>query len=586
MPFIPENIIDQIVNRVDIIEVISSYIPLKRAGRNLKALCPFHSEKTASFIVSPQRQIYHCFGCGQGGNVFSFLMQYEKLTFQEAAEMLARKAGVELPKTTATQQSKSIANVIYEINEIACKWYESNLTSAVKAKNYLEQRNLTEKTVKEFRLGFAPLGFNNLLNFLRTKDYTLQTLEKAGLVVQKAAGGYKDLFNNRLIFPIADIKDRIIGFGGRVLDSSLPKYINSPETTVYTKGRNLYGLNKAKEHIREKDYLIVVEGYLDLITLNQAGIGCVVSSLGTALTQEQAYLIKRFTNNVVMIFDSDKAGEMATLRTLDIFIQEDMQVKVAVLPKGYDPDLFVRKQGIKQFLDILGGALDLFNYKLSVLKSMFNLTEVYGKAKISEEMLNSISGFKNAVIKSEYVKRLAQELHIDEEALKVELKKIEVSNRKVTPANVKKSYTSNSDINATERLLVKLLLEQPERIDKIKQMVQPSDFQDKRFALVIKVLFDSVGKEQFVQPHRLINYFKDSEISSLIPQLLAEPEPIPEDSDNVIKDCIKRIKYRGYKKSLSILHEQIALAKDDPERLNGLLNEYDSLIKLEKMGKG
>jgi len=581
MPFIPEDKIDQILSRIDIIELISSYIPLKRAGRNFKALCPFHSEKTSSFVVSPARQIYHCFGCGQGGNVFTFVMQYEKLTFQEAAEMLAKKAGIELP-STSSGASKSINAMIYEINELACKWYERVLSSdiGVLGRQYLQKRGIKEQAIQEFRLGFATKDWDGLLKFLRQKNLALRVLEKAGLVVSKRGGGYRDLFHNRLMFPIVDIRDRVVGFGGRVLDNSLPKYINSPETSVYIKGRHLYGLNIAKGYIREKNYIIVVEGYLDLIALKQVGIGHVVSSLGTALTEEQARLIKRFTQNVVMIFDSDKSGELATLRTLDIFIKEDMDVKVAVLPKGSDPDSFIRSQGKEKFSLALDSAMDLFSYKLKILKSMFNINDIHGKAKIIHEMLQTLHCFRNAVIQSEYMKKLGQQLDVDEQALKTEMKKIKTPRSRL-PDKIIPSAQIPKHV-AAERLLLKILLDDPERILKLRERINPSDFQDGRFSLLIKALFDLSIKNTILAPHQLINHFLNSEISTLISELMSKKEPILEDKDKVLDECIKRIKQSSHKIQMHQLHEKIRSVKDNPEELNRLLNEYNCLMKSGK----
>ena len=467
------------------------------------------------------------------------------------------------------------------MNELACKWYENNLLSQSGGRGYqyLQKRGISRETAKEFRIGFAISSFDGLLNFLRQKNFTLNVLEKSGVIVSKAGGGYRDLFRNRLMFPIADIRDRIIGFGGRVLDNSLPKYINSPETSVYVKGRNLYGLNKAKEHIRGKDALIIVEGYLDLITLKQAGIGWVASSSGTALTEEQARLIKRFTQNVIMIFDSDKAGEMATLRTLDIFIREDMNVKVVVLPGGSDPDSFLRDQGKDKFISVLNSAQDLFSYKLKVLKSMFDVGEIYGKAKVIHEMLASINCFRNAVIRSEYLKRLTQELGTDEEALKIELKKISTPRTKIKMPDKAKPDAPASKYVAAERLLIKVLLENPECISILKERIAPSDFQDRRFATLIKTLFDFSKQGELAHPHRLINHFLDSDIAALISELMSNAEPIPQEKDKILDDCIKRIKQSNYRMQLNQLHEQIQLTKDNPEKLNRLVEEYNSLMK-------
>ncbi|MDD5027638.1 MAG: DNA primase, partial [Candidatus Omnitrophica bacterium] len=338
---IPENILDDILARVDIVEIISGFLPLKKAGRNFKACCPFHHEKTASFMVSPDRQIYHCFGCGESGNAFKFLMRYERLDFPEAVEALARKAGVVLPRDeTPGPKSSGLSTQVYRINELAANFYSANLNSpaGLRAKEYLLKRTVRPETISALKLGFASDSWDGLLNYLRSKGASLGLLEKSGLAIAKEGGGFYDRFRNRIIFPIFDIKGRVLGFGARVLDNTLPKYVNSPETAVYTKGKNLYGFNLAKDGIRENDFVVIVEGYLDFILPFQEGLKSITASLGTALTIEQARFLKRYTHNVVMVYDADTAGELATLRSLDIFIEEEMNVRVVSLPKGLDPD--------------------------------------------------------------------------------------------------------------------------------------------------------------------------------------------------------------------------------------------------------
>ena len=354
---IPNEIIDRVLDKVDIVEIISAVLPLKKTGQNFKACCPFHEEKTPSFVVSAPKQIYHCFGCGAGGNAIGFLMKYEKMEFPEAIKVLSEKAGVQLPRSAEYSGPKnSLYEKLHQANETACSYYEKNLRSeqGKEAFAYLIGRGLTEKTIKEFRLGFSTDSWQGLVDHCKTGSIDTATLLKAGLVLQKTqTSNFYDRFRNRIMFPIFDQRGKIIGFGGRSLDSSLPKYMNSPETPVYTKGRNLYGLNFSKEQMRRQSYVIIVEGYFDLILPYQNQLKNVVATLGTALTPEQISAIKRFTKNVIMIYDADKAGEAATLRGLDLLISEDMNVRIALLPKGLDPDSFVRKEGREKGLRIL-----------------------------------------------------------------------------------------------------------------------------------------------------------------------------------------------------------------------------------------
>ena len=352
---ISETIINQILDKVNIADIISGYIPLRRAGRNFKANCPFHHEKTPSFMVSPDKQIFHCFGCGAGGNVFGFLMKYERLEFPEAVQLLADKLGIEIPRSSAPPEERSEISKIHSANDAAANFYHYTLLKMEHGKaacEYLKKRGVTEECIKRLKLGYAPPEWDSLFNHAKRKGLDHKILEKSGLALPGREGGFYDRFRHRIIFPIHNHKGQVIGFGARVLDETLPKYINSPETPVYNKGSHLYGLNLAAEHIKQKDFVIVVEGYLDFLTPFQAGIGNIVASLGTALTQDQVRLLKRFTKNITMVFDADSAGESASLRGLDIAVGEDMNAKVAALPQGYDPDKFTRELGADKFLDI------------------------------------------------------------------------------------------------------------------------------------------------------------------------------------------------------------------------------------------
>lgn len=579
---IPENILDDILSRIDIVELISSYIPLKRTGRNFKACCPFHHEKTPSFIVSPDRQIYNCFGCGESGNAFKFLMRYEQMDFPEAVEVLARKAGVILPQKVAEDnKTQGIITQIYRINELTAEFYTFNFESkeGVKAKDYLLGRGISPETIKALKLGFALDKWDSLINHLRAKGFNLALLEKAGLIVSRDGGGYYDRFRNRIVFPIFDVKGRVLGFGCRVLDNSLPKYINSPETLVYTKGRNLYGLNLAKEAIRDNDFVVVVEGYMDFLLPFQEGLKPIVASQGTALTSEQVRLLKRYTNNVIMVYDSDIAGELATLRSLDIFIEEEVNVRIVSLPKGFDPDSFVRKQGIGEFRKEIENALDLFDYKLKVLKSRYDIKDTTNKAKVCGLMLETINKLKNAILKAEYLKKLSLQLGVKEEALLDEAKRVK-------PARFGQGHKESDkkkplSISPTEKLLMSLMLEENSLINRIRESLSPQDFVDERICRIVSVMFNLVEQGKEVKPQTLMNHLED-EVSSLI----CEPEFLPEGlslehKERMADDCLKRIKNEGRRVKRERLHEEIKAAQyaGDEKRLNSLMEEFHLLIK-------
>jgi len=585
---IPDNILEDILSRINIVDLIAEYMPLKRAGRNFRALCPFHHEKTPSFMVSPDRQIFHCFGCQESGNAFKFLMRYDHLEFPEAVEILARKVGINLPQ--ASQQDPAVLNLstqLYKINELAEGFYAQVLNSpeGAVAKKYLLSRNISETTIKSFHLGFAPDKWDGLINFLRAKNISLNLIEKAGLVLPKDKGGYYDRFRNRLIFPIRDLRSRVLGFGARVLvdkDKLQAKYVNSPETPVYIKGKHLYGLDLAKDAIREQDFAVVVEGYLDFMMPYQQGLKNIVASLGTALTEDQVRLLKRYTQNVVMVYDADNAGQMATLRTLDLFIEEAMEVKIVSLPTGFDPDSFVRKNGIDSFLMRVKLAANLFDYKLTNLKSRHNLKEIEGKARISSEMLPTINRFKNAVLRSEYIKRLAEELSIKEEPLLEELGKFKAKQPRTDVKFPDKK--EQLMINPTEKLLINLMLEEDELARRIRQELEPADFQDKRISRLVSLIFDFIEQGKAIEPSKLLNYLDDKESLEYICESAFKSEVSEENKEKVVNDCIKVIKNKRVFLRRQRLQEEIRIAEGlgDEEKLNTLRDEFCNLIKRSK----
>ena len=581
---IPENLLEDILSRVDIVELISGYIPLKKAGRNFKANCPFHHEKTPSFTVSPDRQIYHCFGCGESGNAFKFLMRHERMEFPEAVEILAKKAGVILPEQDKPEIARavSLTNQLYKVNEFAVSFYENNLhaASASVCRDYLLNRGINLQTIKEFHLGLAVSSWDSLINYLKSKNVSLSLMEKAGLILPKDAGGYYDRFRNRIIFPIFDIRSRMIGLGARVMDKTLPKYINSPETPVYIKGKNLFGLNLSKDYIRQDDFAIIVEGYLDFMIPYQEGLKNIVASQGTALTLEQIRLLKRYTHNVVMIYDGDSAGEIATLRSLDMLIEEGLNVRVVPLPKGMDPDMLVRREGINSLKHKLADAKSLFDYKLEVLKSHHNINDAHGKSKIVSLMLSTISKFDNAILRGEYTKRLSEEIKLPEHYILEELNKLK-SNAVGIPDEdllVKKSV---SGVNPAEKLLIKFMLEEKELIEKIMQELSPADFSDTRTAKVVSLMHDLFTQGKNIEPSILMNYFSEDDASQLVCESMFMPELPGVEREKAVNDCIARIKVQRLKSQRECLHIQIKSAQSlgDEKKLNNLINEFHNLIK-------
>jgi DNA primase len=591
-----DTLINDVLDRCNIVELISSYLPLKRAGRSYKATCPFHAEKTPSFIVSADKQIFHCFGCGAGGNALSFLMQYEKVNFREALEILAQRSGIPLPEPDKDDYQRSrddLAKNLYSLYEKACRFYHDNLLKgpeAQEARNYLQKRGISKESAQHFKLGYAQAGWDTLIQYLKKEGTGLSLIEKSGLVVSKENGGYYDRFRNRILFPITDIKDRTIAFGARVLDDSLPKYINSPETPVYSKGKNLFGLNLAKDAIRSANLVIVVEGYLDMLAPYEAGIKNIVASLGTALTIEQIRLIKRFTDSVVMLYDADPAGEIATLRALELLIKEDMQVRIALLPSGEDPDTFVRKFGTEAFVQIIEAAKPIFDFKLQYLLSKYPAHTIAGKDKIVREILPTIKKFPSHTAQAEYIKIAAEKLVVNEKALLEDLKNtsVEDDDEVANQQSLAVDHYKLSEIPITERMLVKLMLDEIHLVDQLRTKIDPSDFIEEKLRKIVGFIFNFFLEGKECKPNILMNYLDDNEAINIISELATMEIHDCPNKEKLIDDCVKRLKRDKVLYRCQELHRQIrdAQALGDHDHLNNLICEYNTLIKKRSLLHG
>lgn len=575
-----EKTIEEIHSKLDIVEVISGYIPLKKAGRNFKGLCPFHHEKTSSFIVSSTKQIYHCFGCGVGGDMISFVMKQERLEFMEALRILADKANVQLPQFggKASGYRRSLANTLHRVNEFCANYYNALLIGSNKAKEareYLASRSLSAPAVSKFKLGYAPPAWDGLLKFAEQKGISNAVLEKAGLIIPGKQGSFYDRFRSRVIFPIFDIRSKIIGFGGRVLDEALPKYMNSPETDIYIKGRHLYGLNFALDDIKAKDFVVVVEGYFDLITPYQNGIRNIVATLGTALTVEQIRLIKRFTSNAVIIFDADEAGEAASLRGLDLLVSEGLNVRIARLPEGVDPDTFIRGKTAADFLKVVETADNLFDYKLKLLIGKFNPAEAEEKARISSEMLPTIKRVENAVLRSDYIKKLAEVLFVKEEALMEEFSKIKLDYSYLGESRVLKESRA---IRPAEKIIIGLMIEAPEMAEEVRGNLTIEDFKNEEIRAIIKTAFTMLDESKTLTAAKIIHRLNDDNLSQIICESLAETENLIE-REKSLNDCILRVKTDNLKLKRERLTGLIkeAETKGDEGQLMKLVRELNSL---------
>ena len=498
---------------------------LKPAGKGFKGLCPFHEEKTPSFMVSPEKQLFHCFGCGEGGNVFNFLMKYEKLSFFEAVKMLAQKSGVPLP---VDEEKENILHKkkerLYKLNNLAANYYRECLFRTNQGKkviNYFKKRGINDTSVEKYRLGYAPSSWDALTNFLKKKGYSYEELIKAGIIRKsKIEGKYIDYFRDRIIFPIFNLSGRVIGFGGRVLDNSLPKYINSPETLVYNKGSALYSLNFAKEDIRKKNYLIVVEGYTDVLVTQQYEFNNVAASLGTALTTKQIDLIKRFTDTVLIAYDADSAGNMATLRSLDLLVRAGLNVKVIDLPQDYDPADFLIKKGEKPFQDLIERSFSLVDYKLKLLCSKYGIKTIEGKVKIIKGIIPTLSVMGNEVELRAQTKKISEELKLSEEAILIELKRYKRGSIDFS-SNFIKLNSVPGNVKA-ERILIGCMLEKEEIAQDILKKLKKEDFSVPLHRQIVAAIEKILKEDKIVDSQKIIDYLADDSAAKFISKILLE----------------------------------------------------------------
>ena len=478
---ISEEILEKIKSQNDIVDVISERVRLRKSGRNFTGLCPFHNEKTPSFSVSQEKQIYKCFGCGEAGNVISFVMKEKNLPFIEAVKYLANRANIPLEMNNG-EKSKSAKkkDLLYRVNVEAAKFFFSNLMNNQNAKEYFLNRGIKEETIKKFGLGFANDSWNSLMFYLRKKGINDVLLEEAGLIsVNKEKGRKYDRFRNRVMFPVFDYQGRVIGFGGRVLDDSKPKYLNSPETLVFQKGTNLYGLNFALKHNMSERYFVIVEGYMDLISLHQYGITNVVASLGTALTINQARLLKRYADKVIISYDADMAGQMATLRGLEILRTAGFDVRVLNIPQGKDPDEYVRSNGKEAFLKLINSAEPLIDYRMKKAEEGIDFKNSQSLILYAKRIMEIISDL-DPVKKDVYIKKASENTGIKEQALYDILKSKMKDNRENDFRNNKeedrsKLYVEPGFLKA-ERSILKIMLKNKEYLQYIEERISENDF--------------------------------------------------------------------------------------------------------------
>lgn len=598
MPYFSDEIIEEVRSRNDIVDVISQYVRLTRKGSTYFGLCPFHNEKTGSFSVSPNKQMYYCFGCGAGGNVFTFLMQYENFTFAEAMESLAERAGVELPKQefSAAQRREADKRArLLEINKEAAKYFYMLLRGerGKHAMAYFKKRELSDETIQKFGLGYSDQYSDDLYRYLRKKGYEDEILKESGLVtIDERRGGY-DKFWNRAMFPIMDVHNKVIGFGGRVMGDGEPKYLNSPETKIFDKSRNLYGLNLART--TKKPQLLLCEGYMDVIALHQAGFDNAVASLGTALTSGHANLLKRYTKDVYLTYDSDGAGVKAALRAIPILKEVGITAKIINMSPYKDPDEFIKALGAEEYQKRIDAAENSFMFEIRILQKQYDMNDPEGKTAFYNEVAKKLCGFSEKLERDNYIDAVAAKYMINTEdlrrlvnqlGLKLEMAGGESTKRRYggetaedSANHAAKTKKKEDGMKQSQKLLLTWLIEDTSLFEKVGKYIAPEDFTEEIYHKVAKLLFAQYEESGTVNPARIVSMFENEEeqreIAGLFNARIHKVET-KDDMEKALKETIVRVKRN------SIDHRSKALAPTDMEGLMKIVQDKKALEQLEK----
>lgn len=589
-----EELIEEVRSKNDIVDVISGYVRLQKKGSTYFGLCPFHNEKTGSFSVSPHKQMFYCFGCGAGGNVYTFLMKYENASFQEAIKTLADRAGVKLPEIEYTPEMKQAINekqTLLEINKEAAKYFYYSLRSPQGqiGYDYLAGRKLTDETMKQWGLGFSNKLSNDLTKYLEHKGYSDEMIAKAGLATRDEVHGTHDKFWNRVMFPIQDVNHRVIGFGGRVMGDGEPKYLNSPETPIFDKSRNLFGLNFARSS--KKGHIILCEGYMDVISMHQAGFTEAVASLGTAFTSGQANILKRFTDSVILSYDSDGAGTKAALRAIGILREVGLTGKVLDLKPYKDPDEFIKNMGSEAFEERIKNARNSFFFEIDVLSRDYNLDDPEEKTRFYREIAKKLCTFSDDIERNNYLEAVAREYTIPSDGLRKMVAGVVnqtglggVTIRPKPMSGVQKKISPDEGIRRAQRILITWMSEEPQIYASIKEYISAKDFTEELYGKVAAKVIEGIESGDFT-PASLISQFEDEEeqkeVASLFNTKISGPDGVPIEMENVqereraLRDIVLKVKensYDYYSKSLA----------SDVNALNEVIQGKKLLEKLRK----
>jgi len=575
--YISDGLIDRISERADIVEVISHYLPLRKAGKNYKALCPFHQEKTPSFMVSSEKQLFHCFGCAAGGNVFNFVMKWEKISFPEAVKMIGEKVGISVAAFNEEGGKAIFKEELYRTNEKVADLFQQELKRMASVQKYLKQRGFTPEMIDKFRVGWAPAS-RDFLKIAQAKGISLENLKKLSLLIpsQKKDGWYA-WFRERLIFPIFTPEGRICGFGGRILDNSLPKYLNSSSSLIFDKGRILYGLNLSKETIRQKEEVILVEGYTDVMALHQRGIRNAVASLGTSLTSSQTRLIKRYTDRVFIAYDQDKAGISATLRGIDLLLENDLEIRIISMPRGVDPADLVNKEGEGSFLKRKDEAPAYFDYRLNLEIQKRPSLRREDKRAIIEEVFPTLAKVRNLITLGELVRSLSQRLDLDEEMIRTEFKRFK---RKERGFLSRPEFLKTEDgQEKRERMLLQLMFDDEAVVKLVEEKWDLDNFTNPDYRRIAKEIIISwkEGKTSF---SRLINQLGEENLSSLISSFSLSKSPFKaDDKEKLALDLIDKWQRSKVRERISELMKNIkeSQRKGKEEKINQWWEELTHL---------
>lgn len=582
--YIPEEIIEEIRARADIREIVSEFVTLQKRGKYYTGLCPFHGEKKPSFTVNVDRQIFHCFGCGEGGNVFKFLMKINNLSFPEAVRSLAAKVGVELParEFRGERAEPGRRERLLRANRLAAEFFQSTLAlpESVKARSYLEGRGMSRDAVRRFSIGYAPDGWHFLKNHLERMKVSPGEGEEAGLLVRKERDRFYDRFRDRVMFPVKDLNGNVVAFGGRVLGQGEPKYLNSPETSVYTKGRVLYGLFDTKEEIRASDRAVLVEGYMDFLSLWQGGVRNVVASLGTALTRQQVQILRRFSKNVVLLFDPDQAGRHAAERSLRLFLEEGIHGWVVLLPEGLDPDAFIRKSGAENLNECIAGAPSLTDYYIGAI--MGPCSTVEEKLEQARQALPVIASMDDAIQRDLFLRRISESIGVKEAVLEKEVRKW----RDRKPAEKDPPGAGSAEgppLDALELSVLFFFMEHRSRIGGGKAEKLFPYFMDSRVKAICESwvrTYDETGTD----PETFLENEENGKIREKYYQVMVGENPFGEDvADRLLEDMTRKLRKRWYRfRSQEIQRDLLdAQKRGDTDGCLRLLEEKNRMLREE-----